>query len=254
RVLRFADQALDLLAQLQHDIERQQAARNRDVVRLACDPAPIKSLIPSLLAAFHHRYPDVRVQLVHSSPDKINAMVTDGDADVGVQLSPRITPKLDAVPMWRDRVVLLAPLGHPVLAEPRRCATHIAESGFVLTPRGTHSRQVAEEWAASQGFNLDVVLESPSMDMVKEAVIRGLGLTVLPEFWLTHDLQEGRLGIVPVAGLPQEFQVCLITSAGRELAPAVRALIEVASDGRWREQTDGWQPLQQPLQVAVAPS
>jgi DNA-binding transcriptional LysR family regulator len=240
-VLSFADEVLGALARLRRDLERERASRyhQHEVVTLACDPGPIKSLIPSLLAALHDRYPNVRVHLAHAGPDRINAMVMDGEADVGVQILCRVTSGLDAVPIWRDQMVLLAPPDHPAVTEPWRRATHIAESGFVLTTGG-YARQVAEEWAASQGISLDVVLESQNLDMVKEAVIRGLGLTVLPELWLTNDLQEGRLSIVPVAGLPQEFQVCLITCAGQALVPAAHALLDVARDGRWRQQMPAW--------------
>lgn len=249
RVLGFTDEVLSLLARLQHDIERDKISHDHETLSLACDPWPIKSLIPSVLAAFHDRYPNVRVHLVHGNPDQVNAMVVDGDADIGVQISLRVTPKLDAVPFWHDQMVLLAPAGHPVLTEPWRRATHVAESGFVLNAGG-FARQVAEEWAASQGLNLDVVLESQSTDMVAEAVIRGLGLTVLPELRLTDDLREGRLSIVPVAGLPREFQVCLVTRAGRSISPAARALIEVAREGSWRAQMPGWRPLEDALNPA----
>ncbi|MGH2588663.1 MAG: LysR family transcriptional regulator [Dehalococcoidia bacterium] len=250
RVLRFADEVLGLLVELQEEIARERVSRHHQTVTLVCDPWGSKTLIPTLLAAFHDRLPEVRVQLVHCSRDKINAMVTDGDADIGVQTSPHITTKFEVVPILRDHMVLLAPPDHPVLTEPWRRATHIAESGFVLSLPGHYARHVAEEWAASQGFNLDVVLESPSNEMVKEAVIRGLGLTILPELWLRHDLQEGRLAIVPVAGLPQEFQVCLIARAGRTPSPAARALLEVARDGRWREQMGTWQPVPEAVQPA----
>lgn len=249
RVLRFADEALILLGQLQHDIEREKAARHHEVVNILCDPGPIKSLLPSLLAAFHERHPDIRVHLVHTTADRINAMLMDGEADIAVQVSHRVTPKLDALPILRDQMVLLAPPDHPAVTEPWRCETHVAGSGFVLTTGG-YARQVAQEWAASQGFELDIVLESQNMDMVKEAVIRGLGLTVLPELWLTGDLQAGRLSIVPVSGMPHEFQVCLITRSGREVKASARALLEVAREGHWREQMPALQTAHEAVAVS----
>lgn len=246
RVLRFADEVLGRLEQLQRDLERERAARRHATVTIACDTSGVKAVLPALLAAYHARCPDVRVNLVHRPREEINAAVAAGEVDLGMQTSPWVTARFRAVPILRDRVVLLAPPGHPVLTEPERRSALVRTAPFVLAAPGSLSREVAEAWAAAQGFELDVVLESRSMDAVKEAAAHGFGLTILPELWVVNDLREGRLCIVPIEGLPREFEVCLIADAGRSLSAPVRALLEVAQEGRWRERLPAWQPEPRP--------
>lgn len=242
RVLRFAEEVLGRLEQLQRDLERERAARRHAMVTIACDTSGVKAVLPALLAAYHVRCPDVRVNLMHRPREEINTAVAAGEADLGLQLSPWVTARFRSVPILRDRMVLLAPPGHPVLTEPERRQARVRSAAFVLSAPGSLSREVAEAWAAAQGIELDVVLESRSMDAVKEAAAHGFGLTILPELWVVNDLREGRLCIVPIEGLPQEFEVCLIADAGRTLSPPVRALLEVAQEGRWRERLPAWPP------------
>lgn len=249
RVLRFADEVTGLLEQLQREIQRDQAARRHETIAIACDSTAIKAVLPMLLAAYHARYPHVRVNLIHTPREKVNAAVAAGEAELGVQNAQLITHKFTSAPFMRDRMVLLAPPDHPVLTEPWQRDAHLRRSGFVLARRGSFSREVAEEWAAAQELDLDVVLESASLDAVKEAVVRGFGLTILPELWVINDLREGRLAIVPVAGLPREFQVCLIAESGRTLSVPARALLDVAREGRWRESLPTLQLTPDPAQT-----
>ncbi len=242
RVLHFADEVLTQLEQLQQDLERERAARRHATVTIACDTSGVKAVLPALLAACHARCPEVRVNLMHRPREEINAAVAAGEADLGLQISSWVTPRFRAVSILRDRMVLLAPPDHPILAEPERWRAHVRAAPFVLTAPGSFSREVAEAWAEGQGLELDVLLESRSMDAVKEAAAHGFGLTILPELWVVNDLREGRLRIVPVEGLPHEFEVCLIADAGRTLSAPVRALLEVAREGSWRERLPGWPP------------
>jgi DNA-binding transcriptional LysR family regulator len=234
RVLRFADEVVALLEQLQREIQREHALTRQETVTIVASSAAGKSLLPTLLSAYHERYPHVRVHQIDSANEKINAIIAGDEADIGVQISDWISPKFITVPLLLDHLVLVAPPNHPALTEPWHRAATLRESSFVLTSAGSFLRLVADEWATSQGIRMEIVLESQSLNVVKEAVVSGFGLTILPELWAVDDLRDGRLSVVPVAGLPREFNVCLIADAGHKLSPAARGLLDLAREGSWR--------------------
>jgi DNA-binding transcriptional LysR family regulator len=242
RVQRFADEVFALLEELQRDIQQENARTKQETVTIVGTPAGGKTLLPALLNAFHERYPHVRVHQIESQSEKINAMVSAGEADIGVQVSLFLSQKFVRVPVLLDRMVLVAPPNHPVLTEPWHRTAILQETSFVLTPAGNFQRHVADEWADAQGLKLDVLLESQNFHVLKESVVNGFGLTILPELWVVEDLREGRLCVVPVAGLPREFEVCLIADTGRTLSAPSRALVELAREGAWRQRLPALHP------------
>src|SRR5205823_11269089 len=112
--------------------------------------------------------------------------------------------------------------------------SRLVDTYFILPAPDSYFRHLTDEWAASLGLRLGGGLESYSFDLMKEAVVHRLGVAIMPHWLVFEELRSGLLSLVPVTGMPREFEVCLIADASRPPSPAVRALLQVAREGIWR--------------------
>jgi LysR family transcriptional regulator, nitrogen assimilation regulatory protein len=232
RVLRFANEVLGSLDVLQHDLQLR-SKQQREIVRVASGPFIARYVLPKLMGACREHYADLHVRNVQCGVDELNEVVRRGDVDFSVNTEAFVDPSLKAVPMFRDKVVLVANVEHPFLREGPASPEVIRRYQFVLSPSNTEPRQIAERWAEQLGVTLDVMIETSSYDALKEAALQGLGLAVVPETIVHQEVNEGRLCAVTMAGLPCERTICLVYNPEREMNPAASALLSVVQDGRW---------------------
>ena len=69
-------------------------------------------------------------------------------------------------------------------------------------------------------------MELTSNEAVKQAVMAGLGYSIMPRIGVENELQYGRLQIIPVTGLPIKNTWRLIWQKGKKHSPVAAAFLE----------------------------
>ena len=75
-------------------------------------------------------------------------------------------------------------------------------------------------------------LELTSNEAVKQAVIAGLGCSIMPLIGIKNDLKNGSLQIIPVQGLPIQSTWNLIWLKNKNLSPVASAYLTYLEEFR----------------------
>lgn len=79
------------------------------VIRLACFASISRSLLPDILAGFHKKCPDVKIEVMVNGRESVREMLISGDADIGLT-DERCAPTLDWIPLYTAPVVAVVPI------------------------------------------------------------------------------------------------------------------------------------------------
>lgn len=230
-LVRFADDMIDRLGAIRAMFESDKT--ERETLSVGCTAAIIRYELPPLLVKFRRVQTGVRIRLVQIAHHEISERLLNGDVDVGVQAESVVGQTLRRIPLFREELLLVAPPEHPVtnLRAPtaRTCAMYPFCLPITTSPG---LRQMIERWAEANNVRLNVSLEMDSIDGLKEAVIHGLGLAILPEFAMREELKAGRLHIVPIRKLPAGRRYFLTYSGKRPMGTPLRSLIALLKPSR----------------------
>jgi DNA-binding transcriptional LysR family regulator len=77
-------------------------------------------------------------------------------------------------------------------------------------------------------------MELTTNEAVKQAVMAGLGFSVMPLIGIGHELRQGRLHIIPVQGLPLSSEWNIIWLKGKSMTPVMAGYIDFLNRHRER--------------------
>ena len=199
------------------------------LVRVTAVPAfAVRHVLPAL-ADFYQRYPKIQVKLFCS-----NRPLDLGDEgfDLGIRVSFAPAPNLVARKLAANRSVLCAsPAYLKRHGTPRRIEDlrkHECVLFPAIAPKGVWTLRRDRRKYSVQVAG---VLETDEMDVVRAAVVAGLGISFLPVYMAGDALKQGQL--VP---LLRQFQIVpesaiyLVYLPNRTLSSRVRALIDFLAE------------------------
>jgi len=187
RALRELDQA----AQVVHELLG--AKRGRLVIGTL---STVNSyLIAPLVSRFKQRFPDIHLQ-VHAQPssDIVSGLLANR-LDIGICLLPLTHPHLTTVPLFDERLALIAPASMRI-GKSRTRMQDLARLPLVLMPVDYCLRKMVEAECAKAGVYPQVVLEMSSPEGILQAVAEGTGATILPELYVRSRLPATQLQVI----------------------------------------------------------
>jgi len=195
------------------------------LVRIWCGEGFVADLIEHGLSKFSAVYPAIRFTIALAGTDAVLDAVTNGDADVGVVYNPVVDTSIRSLAISRQPLCLVAPPGHPLLRHDRMAlADSLADPCALLGP-GHGVRQLVGRVAADCGIALAPVVETASIDVLRRFVGAGLGVTFLPRFAVSTEMERGLLGVVELTDpLLAEASAHLVVRARRRLPTSVDRL------------------------------
>jgi aminoethylphosphonate catabolism LysR family transcriptional regulator len=98
------------------------------------------------------------------------------EADVAVMAKSVSDPRLHALRLRTDRVVLFVPADHPLASRRRVPLAALGEQELVLRERGSITREVLEQAMASADIRPSAIAEVQTREGVREAVAAGFGI------------------------------------------------------------------------------
>ncbi|MCY2688454.1 LysR family transcriptional regulator [Salinimicrobium sp. TH3] len=102
----------------------------------------------------------------------------------------------------------------------------LKEIPLIYREAGSGTRHVMESFMKQ--YNLPVLkkMELTSNEAVKQAVIAGLGYSIMPIIGIKNELKNGELEIIPVGGFPIRSNWQIIWMKGKKFSPAAASYLE----------------------------
>lgn len=88
---------------------------------------------------------------------------------------------------------------------------------------GSATRKAMEKYISSNGFSVKNQMELTSNEAVKQAVLSGLGCSIMPLIGIRNELQNGSLKLIPLKGLPIITSWNLVWLKSKKLSPVASA-------------------------------
>lgn len=139
-------------------------------------------VLPRVVAEFTRRFPRVRLSIREGDPGRVAEMVRRGDADVGVATEAlSSTPGLVSLPAYNWKHLIIAPPGHPVLAEQSLSLKALTGYPLITYDPAFSGRTRLDEGFARAGVVPNLVLTAVDSDVIKTYVGLGLGVGIIAE-------------------------------------------------------------------------
>ena len=97
---------------------------------------------------------------------------------------------------------------------------------IIFREQGSGTRQTMERFLNEHKLNVKNKLELTSNEAVKQAVLAGLGYSIMPLIGIKNELKSGTLKIIPVKGLPITSNWYLIWLKTKQFLPSAKAFLE----------------------------
>lgn len=102
----------------------------------------------------------------------------------------------------------------------------LEEIPLIFREKGSGTRFVLERFSESHKLKIRKKMELTSNEAVKQAVIAGLGYSIMPLIGIRNELAHGQLKIIPIKGFPITSNWNLIYMKQKSFSPVAAAYLE----------------------------
>ena len=206
RIARLREDAQEKIANLK--------AYESGHIFLSASTIPATYIIPRFLGLLKKSDPEIRVHIQTGDSEETIQTILGDQAEMGIVGKRSPDRRLKVESLWQDRLVLAVPAGHPWAKRTSVDIEEVSAAPFVLRERGSGTRNALEECLAKRGdrplASFNVACEMGSSEAVKEAVLAGLGVSILSIHAMERELAQGLLAAVPVEDCAIERRFYLI--------------------------------------------
>lgn len=187
--------------------------------------------LPPLLRAYRQRYPQVRL-LLHTLPltDSWRGLA-EGTMDAALSLGERPSaPGIVEESLPSEPLVVIAAPDHRLASAARVDPPDLENEPVLLTEGACGYRGIFEGALNRAGVRPAATLEFGSVEAIKQCVMAGLGIAVLPEMAVHEEIAHGR--VVALRWSDPAFAVSsfLVWHKDKWQSPALRAFREMVRE------------------------
>jgi DNA-binding transcriptional LysR family regulator len=214
-LLGYAERLIGLSEEARHVVS---GATPRGLLKLGALESTTASRLPGILADFHRRYPDVRLELTTGTNDALVIAVAERRLDAAFIAESPSARGLAYLPVFRESLVVISSQDHPPIANARDAEGQ----SLIAFPDGCAYRRVLQRWLKRESLASLRVLELGSYHAIVACVAAGAGIALMPEAVLDA-MPQVRVRRNRIPRAQSEIVTPLIWREG-EISPPVLAL------------------------------
>ncbi|HET8745076.1 MAG TPA: LysR substrate-binding domain-containing protein [Ramlibacter sp.] len=183
-----------------------------------------KYFVPRLLAQFRQDHPGVEIRLrVAHNRGEIVRLMREGEVELAVMGRPPTEWSTRAEPFALHPHVLVTAPDHPFTRLELVPAAALAREAFIVREEGSGTRAALQEYIEAHHLTPYVAMEMASNEAIKQAVMAGMGVSLLSLHTLGLELAHGLIATPEVEGLPLMRRWHVVHALARTLSPAAEA-------------------------------
>lgn len=236
RILKLRDEAREKIIN-----SRSQDTGN---IYISASTIPATYILPAVLAGFRAKHPGIRAYVRTCDSEEAIESILEGRAEIGFIGKSPASGKLVSEPLWKDDMALIVPRGHRWFERKSVSLAELEPEPFIIRERGSGSRDTMERClkdSLQTGISrLNVVSELGSSEALREAILCGLGVSILSTHAVRRELRQGLVRALELDNCRIERRFHLIYKKQFELMPCHKLFLgyamESARDSQGREE------------------
>jgi DNA-binding transcriptional LysR family regulator len=206
RIMKLRDEAKSKITKLHEN--------SGGEIYIGASTIPANYILPRALSAFSKTNPDIRIYVKTADSEEAMNMVLDNEVEIGCIGKKPLNSKLMAETLWKDHLILIVPRHHSWSKKKSVTLPELTKEPFVIRERGSATRDLFESCLKeSKSMSLaqfNIRGELGSSEAIKEAVIAGMGVSVISIHAVERELSQGLLVEIPIQGCTMERNFYLI--------------------------------------------
>jgi DNA-binding transcriptional LysR family regulator len=184
-----------------------------------------KYFAPRLIAAFMKQYPKIDLRLLIGNRRDVVSLLHEYEIDIALMGRPPEDFSVKSEPIGPHPHVVIAAPDHPLASKGLISKSELADQSFIVREEGSATRSMFDSFFAGLATpSQKVRFEIGSNETIKQAVMAGLGISLISAHTIEAELASGRMVILKMEGLPIMRKWFAIHRADRVLSPAGRAM------------------------------
>jgi DNA-binding transcriptional LysR family regulator len=230
--LKHVEPILEQFQILEERFSKNSHSKRAAPLRVGGTYALSSSILPSLLAVFKRRHPEVEVVLRSNTGVILEQMILKGQLDlVLTSVLPR-SPELTAEFCVPLKLVAFAAKGYPIADRKKLNVADLAKVPLIIRDGGNRHGMTESSLLElrSSGYRPNIVMRCESPEAIKTAVSKKLGVGILYEEALRNAFTRGLFKKVHVSGLSLEGKTYITWQKQRSLSSSGEAFVKLLRD------------------------
>ena len=183
--------------------------------------------LPAYVNSFQSRYPGTRVKAQIAPSKQLEQMILNNELDFALIEGSSHNPSFICEEYMEDHLTVICPAKGQFQPGQEISIHEFCQQNFLLREHGSGTRETFENTIAAAGFSIEPIWEAVSTTALVNAVISGIGISILPHRMIADAIQQGQVIAVTVKGLEFKRKFNIIYHQKKFLTAAARSFIEL---------------------------
>jgi len=203
----------------------------KDVISGTIRVATIYSIglhdLPPYLKKFLKTYPTVNVHVEYRRANQVYEDVLGNVVDIGLVAYPTRDPKVETVPLRKDKLVLICHPQHPWVKARNVSLQAIASQKFIGFEADIPTRKAVDRILREHGVNVQYVMEFDNIETVKRAVEIDAGVSIVPQATVAQEVNKQTLAALDIQDGEFYRPLAAIYKRNKVLSPAMKQFLNI---------------------------
>jgi len=184
-------------------------------------------VMPFFLSPFMKQHDNLELMMDVTNRSHVIESLEHNTADFSLLSVLPSTPAVEKLDLMANKLFLVGSGTNDVKFKKTPYPTSVLKDlPLIFREKGSGTRQVLEDFIRRSNLEIEPKMELTSHGAVKDAVMAGLGYSIMPYIGMQHELENGSLQIIPVAGLPIKTTWRLVWLQGKKHSPVAGAFLD----------------------------
>ena len=160
---------------------------------IAASTVPAQYMVPGLISSFIKKYSGISFSVTQKDSLGVANYIASGDADIGLLGEMYYTDKLEYIPIYQEKMVLVTPAS-TILEGPVSLAK-LLDSNFIFRKVGSGTQAFIEKMLHSTGIETSrfkIIGYFDNVQSIKQGVKEGMGFSIISEI-AARDYEKSKL-------------------------------------------------------------
>ncbi len=184
-----------------------------------------KYVMPYFLTDFLRLHSGIELEMDVTNKNKVVKSLQNNEVDFALVSILPDKMQVDKIDLMQNKLFFVGNNEAEISNKKKDLDTIFNQRPLLFRENGSGTRQAMERFIEKHSVKIDKKMELTSNEAVKQAILAGLGYSIMPLIGIRKEIQNNDLQIIPVKGLPIQTKWSLIWLKGKKHSPQALAYL-----------------------------